>query len=700
MANVLFKRGSSTNLLSKSFQVQDGVFYLTNDTNRLYVGNGTNLAEINRYIVTVENKENLPAQASIEDFVYIKNGNIFAVCTSKDDKGNAVWTQINSVEIEQGLATDTYVSGVSFNPDGETPGKYNLTLNIVSKNAQESTTPLAPLTASLTIPVINVGLVSEATTNGAKLKITGTGSNENDTIDIVGAGGVSITRSNDGKTITATGKTYSLGLNGTSIGLKNAADNFETDKIEVIDDDKWIEVSNSDNKLAIKHASGSVTQSMGTKTSLPNGTDFDVITGITTDGNHITGYTTTRFTAKDTDTTYTLVGKTENENVIIELKDQTETVRSTATIDVAHKITIDDEELTVKPGKELPAIYSKAALDNKFKGLNAMTYKGTISSADQMAGIIEGALGDTYKVSNNFTTTINGTVYSLYVGDLLIVNGTEDADGKVTNIKWDQIETGERSDTTYTLSAANNKITLTSSTNSKNDLTLSDDDIVILSSAGNTISANHKTQSIQKSTDEENPDHGGDFTAITEITDDEHGHITSYKTTTYTLPGEDKIEINTSSKKLIFRNSKDEQQGSLQFLHGTDISITGSTVTGETNGFTAAIKHADVKRTDPDKLVPDSLPYGGQFDIVESISTSNTGHVTAVQTKQITLPAKVTYSLQDVAVANNKATWELKNNLEETLGSVKINSTSLNIAKDTTDAGNDTINVEMIWGSF
>ena len=230
---------------------------------------------------------------------------------------------------------------------------------------------------------------------------------------------------------------------------------------------------------------------------------------------------------------------------------------------------------------------------------------------------------ETGTIINNFTTTINGTVYSLYVGVLLIVNGTEDTEGKVTNIKWDQIEAGERSDTTYTLSAANNKITLTSSTNSKNDLTLSDDGIVILSSTGNTISANHKTQSIGKPTNDESPDHGGDFTAITEITDDEHGHITSYKTTTYTLPGEDKIVANTIDKKLTFKNGKDAQQGSLQLVNGTNISIAGSAITGETNSLKATISHAAVTRSDPAKLVPDSLPYGGQFDIVESISTSN-----------------------------------------------------------------------------
>jgi len=46
MANVLFKRGAQANLPSSTSAV-DGVFYLTTDTNRLYVGQGNNLKLLN-----------------------------------------------------------------------------------------------------------------------------------------------------------------------------------------------------------------------------------------------------------------------------------------------------------------------------------------------------------------------------------------------------------------------------------------------------------------------------------------------------------------------------------------------------------------------------------------------------------------------------------------------------------------------------
>ena len=48
MANIAFKRGLAANSPSSA---ADGVFYLTTDSHRLYVGQGTSLVELNRYIL-------------------------------------------------------------------------------------------------------------------------------------------------------------------------------------------------------------------------------------------------------------------------------------------------------------------------------------------------------------------------------------------------------------------------------------------------------------------------------------------------------------------------------------------------------------------------------------------------------------------------------------------------------------------------
>jgi hypothetical protein len=100
MANVGFKRGPQANLeaLVTNSRVIDGVFYLTSDTNRLYIGKGTNeLAPVNEGIITVANVsdlDNLDSTHKIAGaFCYVTGGNI--LCVYNGTK----WIQINSIHI-------------------------------------------------------------------------------------------------------------------------------------------------------------------------------------------------------------------------------------------------------------------------------------------------------------------------------------------------------------------------------------------------------------------------------------------------------------------------------------------------------------------------------------------------------------------------------------------------------------------------
>ena len=83
--NVGFKRGLHAALPLTG--ATEGVFYLTTDTERFYVGrsDGT-LAELNKSIRSVENTDALPdiksSNVAIGDFYYIISGNILAVCVS------------------------------------------------------------------------------------------------------------------------------------------------------------------------------------------------------------------------------------------------------------------------------------------------------------------------------------------------------------------------------------------------------------------------------------------------------------------------------------------------------------------------------------------------------------------------------------------------------------------------------------------
>ena len=74
-------------------------------------------------------------------------------------------------------------------------------------------------------------------------------------------------------------------------------------------------------------------------------------------------------------------------------------------------------------------------------------------------------------------------------------------------------------------------------------------------------------------------------------------------------------------------------------IQGTDIAITDAT------GPTPTINHADITRADTTST--GAPAYGGTFTAVDTITTSATGHVTAVNVKTVTLPADTneTYTL-------------------------------------------------------
>ena len=122
MANIMFRRGLQANLPQTAV---DGSFYLTEDTQRLYVGIGENNApvELNRTIRSVESITALNALkgpvgsnandgVAVGDFYYVAggadsvSGNILAYCSAVDATGKPTWVQINP-DTNTKLATST-----------------------------------------------------------------------------------------------------------------------------------------------------------------------------------------------------------------------------------------------------------------------------------------------------------------------------------------------------------------------------------------------------------------------------------------------------------------------------------------------------------------------------------------------------------------------------------------------------------------
>ena len=113
MADMLrFLKGSQSGLdtLISNGQIKIGAFYLTNDTNRLYIGKATDNAELlNNGVQVVANVASLPsAPPAIDgDFYYCKAENIFA--TYDKDKANTDGTTGGWVQIN----VDSYITSVT-----------------------------------------------------------------------------------------------------------------------------------------------------------------------------------------------------------------------------------------------------------------------------------------------------------------------------------------------------------------------------------------------------------------------------------------------------------------------------------------------------------------------------------------------------------------------------------------------------------
>lgn len=160
MAELLFKRGLHANL-PKGASVKDGAFYLTTDSHRLYAGIGSELVDLNQYINVVNDLTEANALPNLKDgdFVYLKTGNILAICVD-DGTGTKKFKQIN--------------------------------------------------TQAATVTNQSLAIAGDSTKN--ELTISVTDSNDNvvkDTIQIIGSAGTDVTMDSDGN-ITVSGVQYSL----------------------------------------------------------------------------------------------------------------------------------------------------------------------------------------------------------------------------------------------------------------------------------------------------------------------------------------------------------------------------------------------------------------------------------------------------------------------------------------------------------
>lgn len=117
-------------------------------------------------------------------------------------------------------------------------------------------------------------------------------------------------------------------------------------------------------------------------------------------------------------------------------------------------------------------VYSKKQVDDKFAGLDAMRYMGTVASINDLVALTDVENGNTYKfigadikvssLTEDQRTKINIAegLTEIRQGDVFIAKGTEVSGVLVGDWTWDVIPSGDESDTTYKFEGSDTGIIL------------------------------------------------------------------------------------------------------------------------------------------------------------------------------------------------------------------------------------------------
>ena len=412
MANVKFLKGTQSNFNGLT-KFTDGAFYLTTDTDRLYFAqSSTECVPLNQFIrtVTAAQFEALRTdQVSKGDYYYIPESNILAVC--KDNNAKLTWTQLN--------------------PDTNT----NTTFN--EMNFESSVTDNT-VTITEKLKEYNA-ITGKQTTNtlAGDLKLKGTN-------------GVALTAENDANstTVTIEGDTYSLSAN------MNDAQQYATGKAYKVGDiivfnGKYCrctkEVAAGSNTSAAAVADSFEELNAGISLVSANGqksSTFGFKAGPNVTINQFNGEI--QVSAKDT----TLQGgsldisNNDTQGFDITVTDSDNKVVS-GTLNPVIKVGGSSVNF-VNGSADLP-VYTTSQIDSKFKGLNGMTYKGTVgTSALLLLPTSNVSSGDTYMVA---TASFEDKGIKAKNGDLLIATGEEGADGYIASnrITWTHVPSGDDS---------------------------------------------------------------------------------------------------------------------------------------------------------------------------------------------------------------------------------------------------------------
>ena len=531
---VMFKLGTQAKIdemITKKTGYSIGTFYLTKDSDRLYVGQATGLKLLNKSVQVVETEEGLQtltaswgtdALSHKDDLAYISGKNILAYFNGTG------WTQIN--------------------PD------HNDQLKSVLVNVEDATKGAKVTTE------VEVGAITKS-----------------DAFTITGANGAKVERV-DGSNIKVTGDTYTMAVNA--------------DKTNDVDIDLTSSLGQAASKVHIVGGTN-VTVSKGTANTI-------------------------NIDAKDTTLSEGVASITPAGELTIEI---TDTAGKSVSPNVTLGAYLDDGfhaigGNTTETKSQWP-VYTKTQVDDKFKTLNPMRYRGTLGSSGQhnittdfklVDGLADVSSGDMFLVSGSAKYGTDKTAKS---GDVLIASGTENDDGvfdATHPITWNYVPSGDdvALDTNYvfTVDKTTNTMTIYSDVNGDENAVgkiqlIAGSDIVLSTTTNdngdNTGDKNQllttiahaalfdATKNISKSTANLTQT-SNTFNAIKNITVNKNGHVTAIETETvnpitYT-PGPGTVEGIDNGVKLSYSlNANDEtvtHENAYFNLTSTTLAVTAA----------------------------------------------------------------------------------------------------------------------------
>ena len=737
MANVMFKRGTQAGFNNLT-AYQDGCFYLTTDSHRLYVGTGNNKADlVSQSVITYPNWAAIQALSTesglgVEgQFYYAKAENI--LCTYSGNK----WVQINPDHNDD---HDTYVKSVSVakNTTETEKGKqlvYDVKITQAQKDLKGNNEGApSEVSGKLTISAADLGQITTHTDVGMEaeksnskvyLKNNGVGANTAAKIELAGGGSVSVSADGSNKiTISGVDTTYSLNTTTNTTGAKAALQNqngtTESSFAVEVDGNALIVESNTAGKngsIKLAHATTLTSNAFyipanATTDESGNVTLLMPIVSVNEYG-HVTAVGTKNVTLpRDKDTKVSAVSADNSGKITVKIKDESTTVETPVVSDAVlfHKITVDGVEKTVYNQGDLGAFYSSDKVDTLITAakseMNAMTYCGTVtkSAFDQITGPQK---GDTYKAAESFTIGSGDGAIQVDTGDLIIYNGADvatDTTGDIT--KWEVIPSGDDIDTTYDISLNGTTIQLNNKVNSQTAGTIAvkgTDGISVINNSG--LSIGHTNTVVAGAAKGTGLDSNRKFTIPT-INYDKYGHITGLgPATTIELPADKDTTYTFGSdaktKTVLLKNSSQVTTGSLQFTT-SDNNFVVSMSNAHADKPVVDLKLATV--TKEDSVSTNNVSYsplsGGSEQVftVAKAKVDDYGRVTGFENQTITLNTdQLTYNVS-TNIADN--ILSINSSLAGKVGaaqskSVKVKSGSLAFSK-----AEDVVSVDLVWGTF